>query len=75
MDKERKCFNSARIDHLYQDPHEYDPRLILHYGDLTDSQFSELFNRCDLMRYITQEPKATLRLVLKHQNILPIAMH
>jgi GDPmannose 4,6-dehydratase len=30
-------FNTARIDHLYQDPHESDPRLVLHYGDLTDS--------------------------------------
>ena len=30
-------FNTTRIDHLYQDPHEVDPRLILHYGDLTDS--------------------------------------
>jgi GDPmannose 4,6-dehydratase len=30
-------FNTARIDHLYQDPHEEDPRLTLHYGDLTDS--------------------------------------
>jgi GDPmannose 4,6-dehydratase len=30
-------FNTARIDHLYQDPHEDDPRLVLHYGDLTDS--------------------------------------
>ena len=30
-------FNTQRIDHLYQDPHEPDPRLILHYGDLTDS--------------------------------------
>ncbi|WP_413359238.1 GDP-mannose 4,6-dehydratase [Prochlorococcus sp. MIT 1201] len=30
-------FNTDRIDHLYQDPHEIDPRLILHYGDLTDS--------------------------------------
>merc|ERR1711939_82333 len=30
-------FNTSRIDHLYQDPHEEDPRLILHYGDLTDS--------------------------------------
>ena len=29
--------NTLRIDHLYQDPHESDPRLILHYGDLTDS--------------------------------------
>jgi GDPmannose 4,6-dehydratase len=30
-------FNTQRIDHLYQDPHETDRRLILHYGDLTDS--------------------------------------
>lgn len=30
-------FNTTRIDHLYQDPHESDPRLRLHYGDLTDS--------------------------------------
>ena len=30
-------FNTARIDHLYQDPHETNPRLVLHYGDLTDS--------------------------------------
>ena len=29
--------NTQRIDHLYQDPHEPDPRLILHHGDLTDS--------------------------------------
>ncbi len=30
-------FNTDRIDHLYQDPHENDVRLKLHYGDLTDS--------------------------------------
>ena len=30
-------FNTARIDHLYQDPHESDVRLFLHYGDLTDA--------------------------------------
>ena len=30
-------FNTARIDHLYQDPHDPDLRLKLHYGDLTDS--------------------------------------
>ena len=30
-------FNTTRIDHLYQDPHEKNPKLILHYGDLTDS--------------------------------------
>jgi len=30
-------FNTARIDHLYQDPHEFNRKFILHYGDLTDS--------------------------------------
>lgn len=30
-------FNTGRIDHLYQDPHEEDQNFILHYGDLTDS--------------------------------------
>jgi GDPmannose 4,6-dehydratase len=30
-------FNTARIDHLYQDPHVPGTRLFLHYGDLTDS--------------------------------------
>lgn len=30
-------FNTSRIDHLYQDPHEQDVHLHLHYGDLTDS--------------------------------------
>ena len=29
-------FNTTRIDHLYQDPHELDTRLTLHYGDLSD---------------------------------------
>src|SRR6204780_1483511 len=30
-------FNSARIDHIYQDPHDPDSRFHLHYGDMTDS--------------------------------------
>lgn len=30
-------FNTDRIDHLYQDPHETERRFILHHGDLTDS--------------------------------------
>jgi len=30
-------FNTDRIDHLYQDPHEHNVRLHLHYGDLTDA--------------------------------------
>ncbi len=30
-------FNTARIDHIYEDPHNPSPRLTLHYGDMTDS--------------------------------------
>lgn len=30
-------FNTARVDHLYIDPHEGDPKFLMHYGDLTDS--------------------------------------
>lgn len=30
-------FNTQRIDHIYEDPHEPNPRLKLHYGDLTDT--------------------------------------
>jgi GDPmannose 4,6-dehydratase len=30
-------FNTDRVDHLYQDPHERDRRFVLHYGDLTDA--------------------------------------
>ena len=39
-------FNTTRIDHIYQDPHEPSANLFLHYGDLTNSeQFTNmLFN-------------------------------
>ncbi len=30
-------FNTDRIDHLYQDPHDPNPRFVLHHGDMTDS--------------------------------------
>ncbi len=30
-------FNTARVDHLYQDPHDRDVRFVLHYGDMTDA--------------------------------------
>ena len=30
-------FNTNRIDHLYEDPHQLGRRFMLHYGDLTDS--------------------------------------
>ena len=31
-------FNTGRIDHVYQDPHEQEKRLFLHYGDLADAE-------------------------------------
>ena len=31
-------FNTARIDHLYEDPHEDDPKFRLAYGDMTDAK-------------------------------------
>src|SRR2546425_11352669 len=37
-------FHTQRLEHLYRDPHEADSRLILHYGDLSDSgQLTNLF--------------------------------
>jgi GDPmannose 4,6-dehydratase len=37
LKRRASSFNTARIDHLYQDPHEWDARLFLHYGDLGDA--------------------------------------
>lgn len=37
LKRRSSSFNTDRVDHLYQDPHEADVRFRLHYGDLTDS--------------------------------------
>ena len=37
LKRRSSSFNTSRIDHIYQDPHNPKPKLILHYGDLTDS--------------------------------------
>jgi len=37
MIRRASTFNTSRIDHLFQDPHEKDVKMKLHYGDLTDS--------------------------------------
>jgi GDPmannose 4,6-dehydratase len=37
LKRRSSSLNTHRIDHLYQDPHDQDPSLFLHYGDLTDS--------------------------------------
>ncbi|MFN5270226.1 MAG: GDP-mannose 4,6-dehydratase, partial [Hyphomonadaceae bacterium] len=37
LKRRSSSFNTARIDQIYQDPHEEDIRLKLHFGDMTDS--------------------------------------
>ena len=37
LKRRSSSFNTSRIDHLYQDPHESDTKFTLHYGDLIDS--------------------------------------
>src|SRR5690606_7093647 len=37
LKRRSSLFNTDRIDHLYQDPHELGRNFVLHYGDLTDS--------------------------------------
>jgi GDPmannose 4,6-dehydratase len=37
LKRRASSFNTGRIEHLYQDPHDPDQRFILHYGDLTDA--------------------------------------
>lgn len=37
LKRRSSLFNTDRIDHLYQDPHETERNFILHYGDMTDS--------------------------------------
>ena len=69
-------FNTSRIDHLYQEPHESNPKFILHYGDLTDS--TNIFNlqkKLNLMKFIIWEHKVMWLLVSRVQNIQQIVMH
>ena len=37
LKRRSSSFNTGRIEHLYQDPHEKNQRFVLHYGDMTDS--------------------------------------
>src|SRR6202163_1879952 len=37
LKRRSSSFNTGRLEHLYQDPHEANQRFILHYGDMTDA--------------------------------------
>lgn len=48
MIRRSSSFNTARIDHIYRDPHEKNRNLILHYGDLSDtSNLNRLLEKID----------------------------
>jgi GDPmannose 4,6-dehydratase len=60
LKRRSSSFNTARIDHLYQDPHEKDVKFFLHHGDMTDSSS------------LTSPHKAMSLYLLKSPNIRPI---
>jgi GDPmannose 4,6-dehydratase len=37
LKRRASLFNTQRVDHIYQDPHETNPKFTLHYGDLSDT--------------------------------------
>jgi GDPmannose 4,6-dehydratase len=37
LKRRSSSFNTGRVDHLYQDPHEQELRFVMHYGDMTDA--------------------------------------
>ena len=45
--RKSSTFNTSRIDHIYQDRHSVNPKLFLHYGDMTDG-----FGLTNLLRSI-----------------------
>ena len=64
-------FNTGRLEHLYQDPHERDAKLVLHYGDLTDGQsLTNLILDIFAKRARTAQAKTQVELA-QYQYLLP----
>ena len=66
-------FNTARIDHLFHDPHEEGVPFFLHHGDMTDSSsLTQSSRKCNRTKYTTWRHKAMSRCRLKSLNTPPI---
>ncbi|MGA1281190.1 MAG: GDP-mannose 4,6-dehydratase [Candidatus Nanopelagicaceae bacterium] len=61
-------FNTSRIDHIYQDPHDTNPKLTLHYGDLLDG-----VGLTNLIREI--EPTEIYNLAAQSHVMVSFTMH
>ena len=65
-------FNTTRIDHLYQDPHELDPRLTLHYGDLSDgSNLQRIIEQVQPDEIYNLGAQSHVAVSLRHRNTPP----
>ena len=68
-------FNTARIDHLYKDPHERNVNFFMHHGDLTDStNLIRIIQEVQPTRFTISLPRAMFRYLLRLQNIRQIPM-
>jgi len=68
-------FNTDRIDHLYQDPHDKSPKFILHHGDLTDStSLIRIIQEVQPDEIYNLAAQSHVAVSLKSQNILLILM-
>jgi GDPmannose 4,6-dehydratase len=62
LKRRASSFNSARVDHLYQDPHEFGTAFFMHYGDMTDStNLLRLVKELSPRKFIIWRRKATFR--------------
>ena len=69
-------FNTSRIDHLYQDPHEKEARFILHYGDLIDStNIIKIIKKVQPDEIYNLGAQSHVAVSFEHQNIQQIVTH
>ena len=63
LKRRASCFNTDRVDHIYQDSHEAGSRFLLHYADLTDASSLACAARttCSPTRSTTSARRATSR--------------
>ena len=72
LKRRASSFNTQRIDHIYVDPHISENKLILHYGDLTDSNLIRIIRNIEPNEVYNLELSHMLLSVSKVLSILPM---